>query len=219
MNQQDGDGPPLPEPVSSSSFVAVPSEHDPKKLTAELLRSALPDLQPQEGSPANTFTDSELQELQAALPGLNIRPRNDDDNSSTSKDLKKSNILDIREPWPPEQTCIEQPVSSCAGPQEAPSQRLDWHGAPQFVPHKVQLPREFRSRVRRGEFTGPTNGVCPGFLQCNLVVLPQGQHAFDFLLFCQRNSKACPLLEVCDTGSPVPVALAPHADLRTDVPK
>ncbi|KAL3896632.1 MAG: hypothetical protein SGARI_007123, partial [Bacillariaceae sp.] len=65
-------------------------------------------------------------------------------------------------------------------------------------------------------FTTPTNGVCPGFLQCNLVVLPQGPIAFDFLLFCQRNPKACPLIEVCDVGSPFPHGVAPGADLRTD---
>ena len=80
-------------------------------------------------------------------------------------------------------------------------------------------PRAFRKAVREGTFQGPTNGVCPGFMQCNLVVLPQGQHAFDFLLFCQRNKKACPLVEVCDVGSPYPNGVARDADLRTDVPK
>jgi uncharacterized protein YcsI (UPF0317 family) len=95
---------------------------------------------------------------------------------------------------------------------------LDWHGAPCF--HKnASLARDFRAKVRCGEFTGPTNGVCPGFLQCNLVVLPQGPFAFDFLLFCQRNPKACPLIEVCDIGSPFPAGVALGADLRTDVPK
>jgi hypothetical protein len=109
-------------------------------------------------------------------------------------------------------------------PQDAAEEKkpasaaLDWHGAPRF--HKqVDLPRMFRESVRAGEFTGPTNGVCPGFLQCNLVVLPQGAIAFDFLLFCQRNPKACPLIEVCDVGSPFASGVAPGADLRTDVPK
>lgn len=95
---------------------------------------------------------------------------------------------------------------------------LDWHGAPRI--HKnAHLPRDFRAKVRSGQFTGPTNGVCPGFLQCNMVVLPQGPIAFDFLLFCQRNPQACPLIEVCDVGSPFPLAIAAGADLRTDLPK
>ena len=61
--------------------------------------------------------------------------------------------------------------------------------------------------------------MCPGFLQCNLVVLPAGPAAFDFLLFCQRNPKACPLIEVCEAGSAVPLSVAPDADLRTDCPR
>ena len=82
-------------------------------------------------------------------------------------------------------------------------------------------PVSFRLAVRQGLFQGPTNGVCPGRLQINLVVLPAGPLAFDFLLFCQRNSKACPLLEVCEgaTTSFVPKKLATGADLRTDIPK
>mmetsp|Transcript_26504 Transcript_26504/g.57167 ORF Transcript_26504/g.57167 Transcript_26504/m.57167 type:complete len:395 (-) Transcript_26504:65-1249(-) len=79
-------------------------------------------------------------------------------------------------------------------------------------------PHEFRQAVRSGKYTGPTNGVCPGFMQCNLVVLDEDQ-AFDFLLFCQRNKKACPLIEVCDVGSPSAETIAMGSDLRTDVPK
>jgi uncharacterized protein YcsI (UPF0317 family) len=43
--------------------------------------------------------------------------------------------------------------------------------------------------------------------------------AFDFLLFCQRNPKPCPLLEVVESGSPEPRQFAPGADLRVDVGK
>eukprot|EP00937_MAST-01D_sp_MAST-1D-sp2_P000341 g341.t1 len=52
----------------------------------------------------------------------------------------------------------------------------------------------------------------------NLVVLPKEQ-AFDFLLFCQRNPKPCPLLDVTDAGNPEPALVAPGADVRTDCPK
>jgi uncharacterized protein YcsI (UPF0317 family) len=41
--------------------------------------------------------------------------------------------------------------------------------------------------------------------------------AFDFLLFCQRNPKPCPLLDVTEPGSPEPRLVAPGADLRTDL--
>ncbi len=43
--------------------------------------------------------------------------------------------------------------------------------------------------------------------------------AFDFLLFCQRNPKPCPLLDVTEPGSAEPLLVAPGADVRTDVPR
>lgn len=85
-------------------------------------------------------------------------------------------------------------------------------------------PQEFRNAVRNGHYKGPTNGVCSGYMQCNLVVLEEDQ-AFDFLLFCQRNKKACPLIEVCvdsscDSSYSVDGSIAKDAaDLRTDIPK
>jgi uncharacterized protein YcsI (UPF0317 family) len=54
-------------------------------------------------------------------------------------------------------------------------------------------------------------------VQANLVVVPR-ELAFDFLLFCQRNPKPCPLLDVTEPGSPEPRLVAPGADLRTDLP-
>ncbi|MDT5018272.1 MAG: hypothetical protein QOD39_4432 [Mycobacterium sp.] len=75
-----------------------------------------------------------------------------------------------------------------------------------------------RTRIRAGEHTGPTSGLAPGFAQANLVVLP-ADAALDFVRFCVRNPKPCPLLEVTDTGSPHPVTLALDADLRSDLPR
>ena len=60
--------------------------------------------------------------------------------------------------------------------------------------------------------------MCRGFVQANLVILPKDV-AFDFLLFCQRNPKPCPVLDVTEPGSPHPLHAAPEADLRTDIPK
>jgi uncharacterized protein YcsI (UPF0317 family) len=77
---------------------------------------------------------------------------------------------------------------------------------------------EARSRIRSGEYDGPTGGLARGHVQTNLVILPE-EYAFDFLKFCVRNPKSCPVLEVTDVGSPVPPSMALEADLRTDVPK
>ena len=79
-------------------------------------------------------------------------------------------------------------------------------------------PSDLRARFRRGDLVRPTSGMAPGFVQANLVVLPR-ELAFDFLLFTQRNPKPCPLLEVVEAGSAEPRAMAPGADLRTDLPR
>jgi uncharacterized protein YcsI (UPF0317 family) len=76
---------------------------------------------------------------------------------------------------------------------------------------------DVRRMARRGEWTGPTPGLAAGYAQANLVVVPRDL-AFDFLLFCQRNPRPCPLLDVTDVGCPEPRSAAPDADLRTDVP-
>ena len=81
-----------------------------------------------------------------------------------------------------------------------------------------ESPAELRSLMRKGELVRPTSAMAPGRVQANLVILP-GDLAFDFLLFCQRNPKPCPLLEVVEAGSPEPRATAPGADLRYDVGK
>ena len=83
---------------------------------------------------------------------------------------------------------------------------------------QVQTAREFRNIIRNGEWNKITANLVPGYTQANLVVLPK-ELAFDFLLFCQRNPKPCPLLEVVEAGSTEPRQMAPGADLRTDIPK
>jgi uncharacterized protein YcsI (UPF0317 family) len=75
-----------------------------------------------------------------------------------------------------------------------------------------------RHLIRLGEHTGHTSGLAPGFAQANLVILP-ADLAFDFLRFCIRNPKPCPVLDVTDIGSPHPTALSDDADLRTDLPR
>lgn len=78
-------------------------------------------------------------------------------------------------------------------------------------------PKEIRALIRKDEWDRPTTGVALGYAQANLAILPR-QYAFDFLLFCQRNPKPCPLLEVLEPGNYETDFLA-HADIRTDLPK
>lgn len=79
-------------------------------------------------------------------------------------------------------------------------------------------PAEVRAMIRTGEITGQTSGMCDGYAQANLAILPKDL-AFDFLLFTQRNKKPCPVLDVTEAGSPVPRLTAPGADIRTDIPR
>ncbi len=79
-------------------------------------------------------------------------------------------------------------------------------------------PSEARAMFRKNEWVKPTSGISEGYAQANLAIMHK-ELAFDFLLFCQRNPKPCPVLDVTEPGSPVPTIAAPSADLRTDVPK
>ena len=78
-------------------------------------------------------------------------------------------------------------------------------------------PKELRHLIRNREWTTPTSGVAKGYLQANLVMLPREQ-AFNFLLFCVRNPKPCPILDVLEPGQTEPT-ITLGADLRTDLPR
>ncbi len=80
-----------------------------------------------------------------------------------------------------------------------------------------QTPLDAWENIRSGKWRGVTAGAAPGYVQANLAILPRCL-AFDFLLFCQRNPRPCPLLEVLEPGQVEPVLTAPGADIRTDVP-
>lgn len=82
-----------------------------------------------------------------------------------------------------------------------------------IIPHSAP---ELRALCRSGAFTGPTSGHAPGHVQANMLIVPR-EAAYDFLLFCQRNPRPCPLVEVLDAGTWDP-ACAPGADIRSDLP-
>ena len=60
--------------------------------------------------------------------------------------------------------------------------------------HHTMDPAEVRALCRTGAWSGPTAGLAGDSVQTNLMIVPRSQ-AFDFLLFCQRNPKPCPLVE------------------------
>jgi uncharacterized protein YcsI (UPF0317 family) len=80
-------------------------------------------------------------------------------------------------------------------------------------------PAKLRLAIAAGQHNGNTSGLCPGFVQCNVVILPKA-YADDFLRFCQLNPKPCPVVAMSahsgDTNIP---QIAPDFDIRQHVPQ
>lgn len=83
--------------------------------------------------------------------------------------------------------------------------------------HSFATPSEVRQAARDGLLTGATSGMASGFVQVNLVVLPEEQ-ANGFLRFCQANPKPCPVLAVSEPGARQCAALGADLDIARDVP-
>ena len=89
-----------------------------------------------------------------------------------------------------------------------------------ILPSEASAPSvaaEARLAIRRGAWSRHTSGLAPGYAQGNVVILPQGLAA-DFMRFCQRNPKPCPLLAVSEPGDPLLPTLGKDVDIRSDVP-
>jgi hypothetical protein len=73
-------------------------------------------------------------------------------------------------------------------------------------------PRDVRLACRGGAFSGQTSGLAPGHVQGNLAILPQSLAA-DFLRFCHKNPKPCPVIGVaepairtCRSSAPISIS-------------
>ncbi len=78
--------------------------------------------------------------------------------------------------------------------------------------------RAVRTAARSGAHDTVTTGLAPGFVQANIVILPKAWAA-DFLLYCQRNSEACPVIAVAAAGDWTLPELGDDIDIRSDVPR
>src|ERR1700716_3264116 len=79
-------------------------------------------------------------------------------------------------------------------------------------------PAEARGLMRDGRWDRPTSGLCLGYLQANMAILPR-EAAEEFRQFCLANPRPMPLVDVTEPGDPTPRRVAPSADLRTDLPR
>jgi len=74
-----------------------------------------------------------------------------------------------------------------------------------------------RLEYRAGK-AATTSGVANGYVQGNLVILPE-KFASAFHRFCQLNPKPCPIIGMSDVGNPMIPSLGADLDIRTDVPR
>jgi len=94
---------------------------------------------------------------------------------------------------------------------------MPFGGSERRSPWPQATPQSERLRIRGREHMDHTAGLADGFVQANICILPKAW-AGEFLLYCQRNPKPCPLLAVSDVGDPMLPELGQNIDIRTDVP-
>lgn len=78
-------------------------------------------------------------------------------------------------------------------------------------------PSEVRQLIRSQEIKIPTAGMCAGYAQANLVILPK-EYAEDFKQYTQLNPFPCPVLEIVE-GSPETHDMGEGGNLVTDIPE
>lgn len=81
---------------------------------------------------------------------------------------------------------------------------------------RIESPGALRLSLRETAHPRTTYGAAPGYLQCNLLILPHGL-AHDFSTFCAANAQACPLIYQTSPGQWDMPELGDDIDLRTDL--
>ena len=86
-----------------------------------------------------------------------------------------------------------------------------------ITPYRDRKPSEVRQLIRAGILDFPTAGMCRGYAQANLVILP-GECAGDFEEYTRRNPFPCPVLEIV-RGTPETHAMGEGGNIVTDIPR
>lgn len=87
-----------------------------------------------------------------------------------------------------------------------------------FKNHLLEQAAPLRADIRSGRHTGTTSGLAPSLVQGNVVILP-AEWAAEFLMYCQNNPVALPLIGVSEPGDPMLPELGHDLDIRTDIPE
>jgi uncharacterized protein YcsI (UPF0317 family) len=102
--------------------------------------------------------------------------------------------------------------------EQRPEQTSDACVQQLFGPEGYKNANTVRQQIRSGAWSAHTSGLASDHVQGNVVILPEDL-AGDFLRFCQRNPKPCPVLAVSEPGDPMLPGLGHGIDIRTDVPR
>lgn len=86
-----------------------------------------------------------------------------------------------------------------------------------ITPYIDMSPAAVRGLIRAGKIDFPTAGMCRGYAQANLVILP-GDYAADFKEYTRLNPFPCPVLEVIE-GTPKTHEMAQDGNIVTDIPE
>lgn len=87
-----------------------------------------------------------------------------------------------------------------------------------FNPEDSRSAQYVRKLIRQGVWHSHTSGLASDHVQGNVVILPEAL-AGDFLRYCQRNPKPCPLLAVSEPGEAQLSSLGADIDICTDLPR
>ena len=86
-----------------------------------------------------------------------------------------------------------------------------------ITPYIDKKPSEVRELIRQGVIDFPTAGMCRGYAQANLVILPP-EYADDFEEYTKKNPFPCPVLEII-RGAPETHAMGEGGNIVTDIPR
>ncbi|MEI8158230.1 MAG: putative hydro-lyase [Burkholderiales bacterium] len=87
-----------------------------------------------------------------------------------------------------------------------------------FTPEESRSAPQVRKMIRQGVWHSHTSGLASDHVQGNVVILPEAL-ASDFLRYCQRNPKPCPVLAVSEPGQAKLPSLGEDIDIRFDLPR
>ena len=87
-----------------------------------------------------------------------------------------------------------------------------------ITPYIDMKPSEVRKLIREGVIDFPTAGMCRGYAQANLIILPP-EYAADFEEFAKLNPFPCPVLEVIKGEQPLTYDMGEGGNICSDIPR